>query len=335
MRNMSHKRLYLVHHGALGDFLLAWPAMLGLRRAFPQARVALHGPSDRRPLLDPLGVEPVSPAEARDLDSLFSRSELPASLEEAAIAWFCLHDRPPVPVEAPNLWPLPALPKGPSRHVLDAHRGHMEALGLPWPADWRDVFLQTAALAAPALRRGRALLFPGAGHRAKQWPLVQFFELARRLKKHLPVAFVLGPAEQERGPRPEGAEGFGGFEVETPNSLADLLALLQGSALAIGNDSGPLHLAGMLGLRGLALFGPTDPTQWGPPGLEVLARPLPCRPCTRTTANIVCQRPVCLEELGIDLVWEAVEGLLADPKKETGFLEPLQKAGFCKSRKVT
>jgi hypothetical protein len=161
----------------------------------------------------------------------------------------------------------------------------------------------------PAPLPALALLFPGAGHPAKAWPLVQYFELARRLPElgFSPV-FVLGPAEIERG------MDAGGYPQVRPGSLPALTGLLNRAGLVVGNDSGPLHLAGMLGRPAVGLFGPSSRRQWGPPGVAALARTIPCRPCTRTTAGLACPEPVCLAGMDVDTVLAAVRRVLARPE---------------------
>ncbi len=54
-------------------------------------------------------------------------------------------------------------------------------------------------------------------------------------------------------------------------SVAGLAAFLSRCALFVGNDSGVTHLAGLLGVPTVALFGPTDPAIWAPLGLRVVA----------------------------------------------------------------
>ena len=48
-------------------------------------------------------------------------------------------------------------------------------------------------------------------------------------------------------------------------------------------------------------------------GLHTLSRDVPCRPCTQTTADLDCENPVCLLELGL----EAVQAALAQVIEET------------------
>jgi ADP-heptose:LPS heptosyltransferase len=54
--------------------------------------------------------------------------------------------------------------------------------------------------------------------------------------------------------------------------LVHLAAVLKASIAYLGNDSGITHLAASLGFPTVALFGPTNPTVWGPrgPGVRII-----------------------------------------------------------------
>ncbi len=66
-------------------------------------------------------------------------------------------------------------------------------------------------------------------------------------------------------------------------SLRQLGALLTRCRLLVSNDSAPVHLAGLLGVPVLAIFGPTDPQRYGPvgPSDRVARVDLFCSPCER------------------------------------------------------
>jgi len=100
--------------------------------------------------------------------------------------------------------------------------------------------------------------------------------------------------------------------VLRPSSLSALQEALVRARLVVGNDCGPMHLAGMLGLPGLVLFGPTSARQWGPVGLDTLSLDIPCRPCTQTTADLDCDNPVCLLELGLEAVRDALARVIEE-----------------------
>lgn len=64
-------------------------------------------------------------------------------------------------------------------------------------------------------------------------------------------------------------------------TLDELIVLLRTCHLLLTNDTGTMHLAALLGLRTVALFGSTEPALTGPlgPGHSVLRRRVECSPC--------------------------------------------------------
>jgi ADP-heptose:LPS heptosyltransferase len=81
---------------------------------------------------------------------------------------------------------------------------------------------------------------------------------------HVKTAFLLGPAEFDRG----FSDKIGNtvHEIISDVSLPDLVRILCGAALYLGNDTGVSHLAAACGVRTLVLFGPSDPVIWRPLG---------------------------------------------------------------------
>ena len=61
----------------------------------------------------------------------------------------------------------------------------------------------------------------------------------------------------------------GGTRFLVALTAVQLAQALQDSHLFVGNDSGPTHLAAMLGVPTVALFGPTDAGVWAPVGPHV------------------------------------------------------------------
>jgi len=141
-----------------------------------------------------------------------------------------------------------------------------------------------AADALPCLSAARAVslpdvvLHPFSGGARKNWPLAKYRELADRL-----------PAVVHWNAGPEEALA----EAERFDDLGALASWLAGARLYIGNDSGITHLAAALGVKTLALFGPTDPLRWAPRG-----------------ANVHVLRHEPLEELAVKTVCETATRLL-------------------------
>jgi hypothetical protein len=302
-------KLLVLHHGALGDLLCAWPALLALAGAFAGARrYALVRPSHHF-LMRPLGYLPC-PGDLRGVEDAFHDASLPPAADKTQLFRFCLNRLPRhIPKGAHCLAALSDEPMPVSRTLLD----RLEALGMAVPGveecltRFRECFGgwkgQTERLVG---------ICPGSGHRAKNWPLERFAETARELARggHLPVQ-ILGPTELELGIRlPDVPE----IRPRDPAELADILA---GMRLVFGNDSGPLHLAAWLGVPCIALFGPSDARRWGPPGARLLSTPLPCAPCTSDMRRLGCAKPECMEGISTERVLRELRSL----ERETSFVK--------------
>jgi ADP-heptose:LPS heptosyltransferase len=81
-------------------------------------------------------------------------------------------------------------------------------------------------------------------------------------------------------------------------------------SLLVCNDSGPMHLAAAVGVRAVAMFGPTDPRRTGPLGDRhvVLSRDFDCAPCRPRCCPV--GSAVCLRELSVDRAEQAVLRML-------------------------
>ncbi len=110
-----------------------------------------------------------------------------------------------------------------------------------------------------------ALLNPGSGWGAKQWPAERYGEVARQLAKNGPKSLInFGPGEEGLARAVETASG--GAAKTFTGSLTQLIALTRRARLFVGGDTGPMHLAAALGVPVVGIFGPTDPARNGPFG---------------------------------------------------------------------
>jgi heptosyltransferase III len=125
---------------------------------------------------------------------------------------------------------------------------------------------------------------------------------------------VIGGSSQERELAAAIASGSGS-ESRVVNlagrvALRHYAAILKRCALFIGNDAGPMHIAAALGTPVLALFGPSNPMEWGPRGRQVqtIYKGLDCRQCFHPT----CERGElsCMKQISIDEVYDAAVNIL-------------------------
>ena len=154
------------------------------------------------------------------------------------------------------------------------------SLQAPLPCQTRILIEPTAAdkarakqilgAAGVSLSRPVVVLHPGSGSPAKCWHVDNFLAVARGLVSHgMQGVFLLGPAEQERLDRNTKARLRRYGRVLTGLSLEETLAVLSVAHAFVGHDSGISHLAGGLGTKTIALFGPTDPAVYRPIGPKV------------------------------------------------------------------
>lgn len=169
--------------------------------------------------------------------------------------------------------------------------------------------------------------------RYKRWTVEGWRTLAVKLAaRGLRVVATGGPGMEERafldhvwGPLPEIERRDGQFP------WPQLARLVAGARLFVGPDTSVTHLAAATGCPTVALFGPTDPREWGPVpagGLDppweaagtiqrrgnvwLVQHPLACLPCRKEG----CERHVesfsqCLDDLQPAQVLEAADAALA------------------------
>lgn len=106
---------------------------------------------------------------------------------------------------------------------------------------------------------------PGAGSASKRWSVERWERALGELKGIRKLA-ILGPAEQEGASKEMERLGRLTDEVLRCPALEELARTLSRCRAFVGCDSGITHLAAMVGIPTLALFGPTDPCRWGPVG---------------------------------------------------------------------
>jgi heptosyltransferase II len=165
-------------------------------------------------------------------------------------------------------------------------------------------------LAVPS-GRAHAALFAGARYgSAKRWG--GFRELMARLHDRLGLPVVLYGAPEEREDLTDTAGSLSFASVETELSLAVLSSRLTSAVLAVGNDSGGVHLASALGVPTVSIFGSTSPAWTAPLGAAsacVSPSPVPdCSPCFRRSCPDGAS-PTCLSSVSVDAVIAACSRL--------------------------
>lgn len=143
-------------------------------------------------------------------------------------------------------------------------------------------------------------LHPGGNRELRRWKLPRWILLARSLRESGVRLWSLGAGAERNLSRALAAEGV---EDTAGNiTLDEAAARLSRSAMLIGNDSGPMHLAASAGTPVLSLFGPSLPGTVAPegPAHRHLHQRLDCCPCDQRR----CVRPhdFCLDRIPVERV---------------------------------
>jgi Glycosyltransferase family 9 (heptosyltransferase) len=300
-RRRGDRGSLIVFPGALGDFICLLPALFHLR-ASCRVQTTLLCKGDLVPLVRSAGLGDAEAIEGRRASWLFQREP-----PQEAAGFFTSFDRIDCftgfgcPQVEANLmrWAGPSArlhPFGPPEPIhralhflrcLDAPLDAPEVTRDPeLPRLWCTGALVDAARARfDVLPKPFLALHPGSGGSAKRWSREGFLRIAERWRERMQdVLVILGSAEAAEAGwwRRQGLSTFDDLD------LVNLCVLLDESALYLGNDSGPSHLAGALGAHGVALFGPTDPALWRPLSRRISAiRLAPWNACGEPAARSI------------------------------------------------
>lgn len=254
-----------IHPGALGDVLLAVPALRALRGSVP-GPLALAAQPRIAALLAALGVvDEGLRFEALGLDALFTDDGPPTPRVAAAsrvVCWFGARDPEFVRrlrVTAPGAVVAPSVgAEGPVWEHLLRTTGVSHG-------DWRaPVEVSGALRAAGRAALGAAgwdgaarvlVVHPGAGGVAKRWPVDALARAVDALaaRHALTVVAHEGPADGQA------VDALRSRLRDAPLVLRDpelpvLAGVLEAAALFLGSDSGVSHLAAAVGAPTVVLF---------------------------------------------------------------------------------
>jgi ADP-heptose:LPS heptosyltransferase len=280
------QRILVIKHSALGDVVLATAAFQAIRRHHPTARVELlttapyRDIADASGLFDRIWIDPragasrplallrlIAGLRARRYQRVYDlqRSDRTALYFRLLRAGRRLE------------WVGPArgashrtTGQGERRHITEREADQLAVAGISVGAP--DLSFLRADLTRFDLPERVALLVPGgAPHRpAKRWPAERFAELARHLADRGRTPVLLGTDAEA----PVIADILRACpqarDLHGRTSFADLAELGRRAELAVGNDTGPMHLIATAGCPSVVLFGAdSDPVRIAPRGPSV------------------------------------------------------------------
>jgi ADP-heptose:LPS heptosyltransferase len=269
--------ILVIKLGALGDFVLAFAAFAAIRARHLGSITLLttrqFAPlAKRAPWFDNVVTEGRPPwwdlPGVWRLRGHLRRSDLVYDLQTSSRSsfYFRLAGRPIWSGIAPGCALPHDNPERDRMHTLERQREQLDRAGVP-PVKPDLTWL---AGARPAnLPENFVLLIPGAAaHRpAKRWPAEKFAALAQRVTARGLTPVVLGSAGERRLAQIIRTACPSAIDLTGQTDLVSLAAIAARARLAVGNDTGPMHLAAAIGCPCVVLFsGASDPALTAPRG---------------------------------------------------------------------
>ena len=289
------RRILILRMGPLGETLLTTPVIRALRRRFPKAYIAYMVAPTREdlvsenPHLDEVITYEVSipklvygmmkrsfqmavvlqPTFRLVLHTFLARIPFRVGFETNSGRRRLLH------VAVPN-----NINQHETARYLDVVRG----IGIQPDSDepemfvseaaqkWADDFLADAGIPSDRLLIG---LNPGSGSASRRWSKAGFAQVADRLYQKYDAQIFITAGSQEGTLPHEVADLMSRSPlIVTGTTPMQLGATIQKFDLYISNDTGPMHIGTAVKTPTIALFGTSNPRQWGPiwPQHTVIAR---------------------------------------------------------------
>ena len=281
----STPRITIIHPGALGDCILSLPAIQELKRTFPRGYITVIGYPRYWNWLQGWFIDALYNPDSLPLHRLFD-SQLSTidflstffSRQDFVLSWFgdeTFHTNLAQLVPG-KVIVHPFRHQGLHEHASRFFLQSLKGVGLSPPTKTLpDLVLKLpfyfSSGSTEKLNRPCIVIHPGSGSRKKCWPVVNFARLVHQIYQQWGIAPILlfGEADGEIKKELLNLLKPREREVVENKDLSEVASILQHCDCYIGNDSGISHLAGVLGVPSLVLFGPTDPNIWQPLGPKV------------------------------------------------------------------
>ena len=291
------KRILIIKPSALGDIILALPALSTLKRSFPEAKITWLVRPEFAPLLEGHpDLDEVILFDREKLSkwwcSIESFNELRSLIKNLKTGEFDLvFDFQGLfrtgyfgwitgcrkrfgmagARELAHLFYTDKISQDAlSIHLVDYYLKMAEASG----AKRKEVEFKlhedagTKAAVAKLLKSHNisgnyAVLVPGAAQTNKCWPIERFAELADKISSRFRIQIVAtgSHGEMEYIEKISKVSKSRVINLAGKTTVRELAPLMRGASLVVSNDTGPGHIAAAVGVPIVMIFGPTNPAR--------------------------------------------------------------------------
>ena len=313
----------------LGDAVMSVPAVRAIKRGRPDAHVTIVTPANLAPIWKLIPeVDVVLSLPNKSLFAAIRTIErqpkfdvailFPNSLRAALEVWLSDVPRRVGYRGHVRAWLLNQIVReprkpGPPQHHAERYLEIAQQLGADISDNWRDALCRVPNIwdgtkAVPAT----LALCPGAEYGpAKRWLPERFAEVALSIAEESKAQWFLFGTAKDAAAGDQIAKALGDHCVNRigQTTIEQLIEQLRTCRLLLTNDTGTMHLAALLGVSTVSIFGSTEPKLTGPIGTGhiVLRHHVECSPCFLRECPIDFR---CMKAVSVAEVRDAILSIL-------------------------
>jgi len=318
-----HKILFITLSN-IGDVVLTLPVLSALRTNFPDTKIDIvTGPMPREIFTKDPRVNKIFIYDK--LASLRHKISFIKRLREKRydLAVDMRGSLIPFLISAKNRTRVILMNKSNTKHKKSVHLNKLKSLGIEHKGG-RSIYIDAEdrervnhLLELEGIKKDDILIgvSPACRSLLKQWHAEGFIEVINNLlrEKDLKVVLIGDVTNVDVAKKIKdtvmGKRGL--IDLIGKTNLNELSALIERMDVLLTCDSACMHIACELGVKVVAIFGPTDPCEYGPTGENdiVIRKKLECVPCRKAVCGSDRE---CMKEIGAEEVSRAIEEILKE-----------------------
>jgi heptosyltransferase-2 len=178
------------------------------------------------------------------------------------------------------------------------------------PYDWKERLKEFGLNGSYVVFAAAAAYGP-----AKVWPQDRFVALAGRLREEKNLRTVtVGSGKEKKYLDNITGGNEDALNLAGRSGVGDMMSILRGADLVVGNDSGPVHVSAALGVPTVSIFGSTSTVWTSPRGplARVVTSGAECSPCFRKECPDGDTH--CLRDIKVDDVFDAAMEIMRESR---------------------
>jgi heptosyltransferase-2 len=320
MKLSNVRKILFITLSNIGDVILTLPVLSALKDNFPDASIdVVVGPRPEQIFKkDPrIGRVFVYDKHAKLKDKMKFMTMLKA--EKYDLAMDMKTSLLPILIAAKNRSGLFFKPKSGIKHKRLIHLESLMPFGIKYK-EQKNIYIdgesrnKISGILEDNKVSGADMLIgvnPGSRSHLKQWEKQGFVDVINSVIKNPRNKIVLIGDGNDAGLSKDIADAVNKpdrlIDLTGKTNLNELCALIEKFSLLLTCDSAGLHIASDLGVKIVAIFGPTDPKEYGPRGDKdiVIRKDLECSPCKKAQCKFGTHE--CMNSIAVEEVLKAVE----------------------------